>query len=60
MGGDDREEDEQVYAPLNKNQLSDPTWPFAVQLTAGGSTITWVDDSVSSSTQRFYQVMQTN
>ena len=49
-----------VYQVSYKNKLSDPTWNFAAQLTATASTTTWVDKGVTSSTQRFYQVMQTN
>jgi hypothetical protein len=49
-----------VYQVSYKNQTTDATWSFAAQVTATGSTTTWVDKSTSSSTQRFYQVMQTN
>jgi hypothetical protein len=49
-----------VYQVSYKNKLSDATWSFAAQLTATAGTTTWVDKGVTSSTQRFYQVMQTN
>jgi hypothetical protein len=41
-----------------KNDLNEPVWTTAVEITAQGPTITWVDTNAASSSSRFYVVAQ--
>jgi hypothetical protein len=49
-----------VYEAVFKNNLSDPAWTVAAQLTATNSTASWTETAAPTRGQRFYRVRQVN
>jgi hypothetical protein len=49
-----------LYRVAFKNNLSDPAWTIAGNLTASGSNSSWVDTGAGKAPQRFYLIAQVN